>query len=76
MKYSLLNSDTLRLSTSSIMLQMLVMVNVGIEFSNKALRRLARPSSCGIQEHRAVTSMEIIPSHQGDGKGHVAYLLI
>ena len=37
------------------MSQMLVMVNVEVEFSNKALRRLASPSSCGIIGHRAVT---------------------
>ena len=55
MKYSLLNSNKLRLGTSSAILQMLVIVNVGIEFYNKALRRLASPSSCGILGYRAVT---------------------
>ena len=52
-----MSSNTLRLCTRSVMLQMLVMDNVGIEFSNKALRRLARPSSCSILWYRAVTSM-------------------
>ena len=57
MKYSLLNSNTLGLSTSSVMSQMPLMANVGIVFSNKALRRLASPSSCGALGYRAVSSM-------------------
>ena len=42
--------------------------NVGIEFTNKALRRLASPSSCGILEHRAVTSMVHHIDSTGRGK--------
>ena len=48
------------------------MVNVGIEFTNKALRKLASPSSCGILGYRAVTS--IVHNIDSIGKGHVAYL--
>ena len=39
------------------MSQMLEMVNVGIEFSNKAFQSLASRSSYGMLGHRAVTSM-------------------
>ena len=39
------------------MSQKIVMVIVGIKFSNKAIRGLASPSSCGILGCRAVTSM-------------------
>ena len=67
MKYYLLNSNTLRLSTSSVMSQMLSIVNVVIEFTNKALRRLASPSSCGILGYRAVTS--IVHNIDSTGRG-------
>ena len=71
MKYSLLNSNTSRLSTSSVMSQMLKMVKVGIEFYDKALRRLAFPSSCDML--RASTSM----GHNIEltERGHRAYSL-
>ena len=72
MKYLLLNSSTLRLSTSSVMSQMPLVANVGIKFTNKALRRLASPSSCGILGNRAVTP--ILHNIDSTGRGHVAYL--
>ena len=68
MKYSLLNSNILRLSTNSVMSQTPLMVNVGIEFTNKALRRLASPSSCDIIGYRAVTS--IVHNIDSTGKNH------
>ena len=57
MKYSMFGSNTLRVSTSSFLLQMPMMVNVGIVFSNRALRRLASPSSFRILGHGVATSM-------------------
>ena len=54
------------------MSQMPLMVNVGIEFTNKALQRLASPSSCGILGYREVTS--IVHNIDSAGRGHVTYL--
>ena len=70
MKYFLLSTNTLRLSASSVMSQMLLMVNVGIEFTNKALRRLASQSSCVILGYRAVTS--IVHNIDSTGRGQRA----
>ena len=52
------------------MSQMPLIVNVGIEFTNKALRRIASPSSCGILGYRAVTS--IVHNIDSAGRGQRA----
>ena len=51
-----------------------LMVTVGIEFTNNALRRLVSTSTCAMLGHRAVISM--VRTMDSTGSGHIAYLKI